>query len=48
LNDPFIQKANFEEQMKQKAQGDEEAQGYDETFVSFSLSLFLLDFLHED
>jgi len=35
LNDPFIQKANFEDQMKQKAQGDEEAQGYDETFVSF-------------
>ncbi|GAA6060738.1 hypothetical protein JCM10212_003782 [Sporobolomyces blumeae] len=33
LNDPFIQKANFEEQMKQKAQGDEEAQGYDETFI---------------
>lgn len=38
LNDPFIQKANFEEQMKQKAQGDEEAQGYDETFVSRSSS----------
>lgn len=33
LNDPFIQKANFEDQMKQKAQGDEEAQGYDETFI---------------
>ncbi|GAA5885805.1 hypothetical protein JCM5296_000148 [Sporobolomyces johnsonii] len=28
-----IQKANFEEQMRQKAQGDEEAQGYDETFI---------------
>lgn len=33
LNDPFIQRANFEEQMRQKAQGDDEAQGYDETFV---------------
>ncbi|KAJ8293247.1 Lysine--tRNA ligase, cytoplasmic [Rhodotorula toruloides] len=33
LNDPFIQRANFEAQMQQKAQGDEEAQGYDETFV---------------
>ena len=37
LNDPFIQKANFEDQMKQKAAGDEEAQGYDETFVSLLL-----------
>ncbi|GJN91394.1 hypothetical protein Rhopal_004415-T1 [Rhodotorula paludigena] len=34
LNDPFIQRANFEEQMRQKAEGDEEAQGYDETFVN--------------
>ncbi|KDE04453.1 lysyl-tRNA synthetase, cytoplasmic [Microbotryum lychnidis-dioicae p1A1 Lamole] len=33
LNDPFVQKENFEEQMKQKAQGDDEAQGYDETFI---------------
>ncbi|BGP09075.1 lysyl-tRNA synthetase [Rhodotorula toruloides] len=33
LNDPFIQRANFEAQMQQKAQGDEEVQGYDETFV---------------
>lgn len=34
LNDPFIQKANFEEQMRQKDLGDDEAQGYDDTFVS--------------
>ncbi|KAK4054125.1 lysyl-tRNA synthetase [Microbotryomycetes sp. JL201] len=33
LNDPFVQKANFEEQMRQKAAGDDEAQGYDETFI---------------
>ncbi|SCV69653.1 BQ2448_1047 [Microbotryum intermedium] len=33
LNDPFVQKENFEDQMKQKAQGDDEAQGYDETFI---------------
>jgi lysyl-tRNA synthetase class 2 len=35
LNDPFIQRANFEAQMQQKAQGDEEAQGFDEVFVRF-------------
>ena len=34
LNDPFVQRENFEEQMKQKDAGDEEAQGYDETYVS--------------
>ncbi|KAI5481179.1 lysine-trna ligase [Pseudohyphozyma bogoriensis] len=33
LNDPFIQKENFEEQMRQKDLGDDEAQGYDETFI---------------
>lgn len=33
LNDPFDQRARFEEQMRQKAQGDEEAAGIDETFV---------------
>ena len=33
LNDPFVQRENFEEQMKQKDAGDEEAQGYDETYV---------------
>ncbi|KAM0751364.1 lysine-tRNA ligase [Meredithblackwellia eburnea MCA 4105] len=33
LNDPFIQKANFEEQMRQKDLGDDEAQGYDEVFI---------------
>lgn len=40
LNDPFIQKANFEEQMRQKDLGDDEAQGYDDTFVRFLLSPF--------
>ncbi|KAL8292492.1 hypothetical protein RQP46_001104 [Phenoliferia psychrophenolica] len=34
LNDPFIQKANFEEQMRQKDLGDDEAQGYDDTFIN--------------
>ncbi|KAG8946898.1 lysyl-tRNA synthetase [Tulasnella sp. 424] len=34
LNDPFDQRERFEEQMKQKAAGDEEAQGIDETFVN--------------
>ncbi|GAA5937025.1 hypothetical protein JCM3775_001930 [Rhodotorula graminis] len=33
LNDPFIQKANFEDQMKAKAAGDDEAQGYDHVFI---------------
>lgn len=33
LNDPFEQRARFEEQMKQKAAGDDEAQDIDETFV---------------
>ncbi|GAA5836014.1 hypothetical protein JCM11251_006626 [Rhodosporidiobolus azoricus] len=33
LNDPFIQKENFEAQMQAKAQGDEEAQGYDHVFI---------------
>lgn len=37
LNDPFIQKENFEEQMRQKDAGDEEAQGFDETYVSLFL-----------
>ncbi|ORY89639.1 lysine-tRNA ligase [Leucosporidium creatinivorum] len=36
LNDPFVQKENFEEQMRQKDAGDDEAQGYDETFVSLA------------
>jgi len=38
LNDPFIQKANFEDQMKAKAAGDDEAQGYDHVFVRLSSS----------
>lgn len=33
LNDPFEQRLRFEEQSRQKDQGDEEAQGIDETFV---------------
>jgi lysyl-tRNA synthetase class II len=40
LNDPFIQKENFEEQMNQKAAGDEEAQGFDETYVRSSISFY--------
>lgn len=32
LNDPFDQRARFEEQARQKAQGDDEAQLIDETF----------------
>jgi len=34
LNDPFDQRARFEEQARQKAQGDEEAQMVDETFCN--------------
>ena len=34
LNDPVVQRKFFEQQMNAKAQGDEEAQGYDETFVT--------------
>ena len=33
LNDPFEQKERFVEQMRQKEQGDEEAQGFDDVFV---------------
>ncbi|KAJ4482456.1 hypothetical protein J3R30DRAFT_3459825 [Lentinula aciculospora] len=33
LNDPFEQRLRFEEQVHQKEQGDEEAQGIDETFI---------------
>ncbi|KAJ7291449.1 lysine-tRNA ligase [Mycena rebaudengoi] len=33
LNDPFEQRLRFEEQVKQKDQGDEEAQGVDETYI---------------
>jgi lysyl-tRNA synthetase class 2 len=33
LNDPFDQRARLEEQAKQKAAGDDQAQGYDENFV---------------
>ncbi|KAI9507917.1 hypothetical protein F5148DRAFT_46490 [Russula earlei] len=33
LNDPFEQRARFEEQLRQKAQGDDEAQDVDETFI---------------
>ncbi|KAG8907964.1 lysyl-tRNA synthetase [Tulasnella sp. 403] len=34
LNDPFDQRERFEEQVRQKDAGDEEAQGIDETFVN--------------
>ena len=34
LNDPFDQRARFEEQARQKAQGDDEAQLVDETFCN--------------
>lgn len=34
LNDPFDQRARFEEQARQKAQGDDEAQMVDETFCN--------------
>ena len=33
LNDPFEQRLRFEEQARQKDQGDDEAQAIDETFV---------------
>ncbi|PHH86579.1 hypothetical protein CDD83_10039 [Cordyceps sp. RAO-2017] len=33
LNDPFEQRLRFEEQARQKAQGDDEAQMIDETFI---------------
>ncbi|CCL98185.1 uncharacterized protein FIBRA_00179 [Fibroporia radiculosa] len=33
LNDPFEQRLRFEEQVRQKQQGDDEAQDIDETFV---------------
>jgi len=34
LNDPFDQRDRFEEQARQKAAGDDEAQGLDETFIN--------------
>ncbi|KAG8863520.1 lysyl-tRNA synthetase [Tulasnella sp. 330] len=34
LNDPFDQRERFEEQVRQKDAGDDEAQGIDETFVN--------------
>jgi lysyl-tRNA synthetase class 2 len=34
LNDPFDQRARFEEQTRQKDAGDDEAQGVDETFLN--------------
>jgi len=34
LNDPFDQRLRFEEQARQKAQGDDEAQVLDETFLT--------------
>lgn len=34
LNDPFDQRDRFMEQTRQKDQGDDEAQGVDETFIN--------------
>ena len=34
LNDPLIQKKNFEAQMEEKRQGDDEAQPYDDDFIT--------------
>jgi lysyl-tRNA synthetase class 2 len=34
LNDPFVQKETFEEQMNAKNSGDDEAHGIDENFIS--------------
>jgi lysyl-tRNA synthetase class 2 len=34
LNDPFDQRERFEQQMKDKASGDDEAQDIDEGFVT--------------
>lgn len=34
LNDPFEQRLRFEEQSRQKEQGDDEAQAIDETFIN--------------
>lgn len=34
LNDPFVQRVQFENQMKQKAKGDEEANDIDQDFVT--------------
>ncbi|TXT11132.1 hypothetical protein VHUM_01883 [Vanrija humicola] len=34
LNDPLVQRERFEEQVRQKDQGDDEAQGVDETFLN--------------
>lgn len=33
LNDPFVQRMRFEEQVRQKDAGDEEAQGVDEGYI---------------
>ena len=40
LNDPFEQRLRFEEQVRQKEAGDDEAQGIDETFVDACVSPF--------
>jgi lysyl-tRNA synthetase class 2 len=39
LNDPFDQRERFEEQVKQKEAGDDEAQGMDETFINAYVSI---------
>lgn len=39
LNDPFDQRERFEEQARQKAAGDDEAQGMDETYINAYVAL---------
>jgi lysyl-tRNA synthetase, class II len=34
LNDPFDQRERFEDQVRQKEAGDDEAQGMDETYIN--------------
>jgi lysyl-tRNA synthetase class 2 len=43
LNDPFEQRARFEEQVHQKAQGDDEVQDVDEMFTDTYVLFILLD-----
>lgn len=44
LNDPFEQRLRFEEQVRQKEAGDDEAQGIDEVFVD-AYVLYCLPFI---
>jgi elongation factor P--beta-lysine ligase len=40
LNDPFVQMERFQEQVKQKEQGDDEAQGVDEGYIDAYVIFF--------